>query len=215
MKKYFKYDINRLEGEVYILNNTIDFYNANAEKFYTGTVSADMSEIYNKFEKYLTPGCKIMDCGCGSGRDSKYFLDKGYDVTPIDGSEELCKLASDLIGKHVECIKFQDISCESEYDAIWASASLLHIEKGQLPIVISKLTRVLKNNGYFYMSFKYGNYSGNRNGRYFIDLNEAGFEEIISRVELLYLVEKWITADVREGREAEKWLNVILRKVAL
>ena len=74
---------------------TIDYYNNNAVKFATGTINVDMSTIQNKFLAYLKEGGRILDLGCGAGRDTKYFLSQGYDVEAVDGSEELCKMASE------------------------------------------------------------------------------------------------------------------------
>ena len=102
------------------MNDTIDYYNKNADAFYESTIDADMSAQYDMFEKRLYAGARILDCGCGSGRDSKYFLDNGYEVVAIDGSEELCKKASELTGIVVINMLFQDIDFEDEFDGVWA-----------------------------------------------------------------------------------------------
>ena len=77
---------------------TLDYYNKNAKKFITGTISVDFGTIQNQFLDKLYPGAEILDYGCGSGRDTKYFLEQGCKVTAIDGSQELCKLASEYTG---------------------------------------------------------------------------------------------------------------------
>ena len=74
-------------------NKTLDYYNKNAESFIQGTVLADMKDMQNNFLKELS-GNKILDFGCGSGRDTKCFIELGYDVEAIDGSLELCKSAN-------------------------------------------------------------------------------------------------------------------------
>ena len=76
------------------MSKTLDYYNENAEAFCENTVNADMSSQYNMFEKYMFDGARVLDFGCGSGRDTKYFIEQGYHVEAIDGSEELCKRAS-------------------------------------------------------------------------------------------------------------------------
>lgn len=171
-----------------------------------------MTSLYEHFEKYVPEGGHILDCGCGSGRDSKYFLSKGYDVTPIDASAELCKRASSLIGKNVECMTFMEIFCENIFDGVWACSSLLHEKKENLKLVFEKIARATKRNGAIYVSFKYGEYFGERNGRFFTDLTEKGLNTIISNVDV-EIIEAWITGDVRSGREDEKWLNAVLRKI--
>ena len=58
------------------IEKTIAYYNYNAERFVESTINADVSELYMPFEKLLSPGAKILDLGCGSGRDSKYFVQR-------------------------------------------------------------------------------------------------------------------------------------------
>ena len=93
---------------------TIDYYNKNANMYCDKTINIDMSKQYELFLKYVKTGGKILDFGCGSGRDSLYFKNLGYDVTAIDGSSELCKIASMYTGLDVKCMDFNDfnITCK-------------------------------------------------------------------------------------------------------
>ena len=194
-------------------NKTLYYYNQNAESFIQGTVSVDFKETQDKFLQSLT-GKSILDFGCGSGRDTKYFIESGYAVTAIDGSEELCKSASAYTGIQVKHMLFQDLDEVDCYDGIWACSSILHLPKEELKIVSQKMSRALKQNGIIYTSFKYGNFEGERNGRYFTDFTLDVFKDFISDVKDIAIEEYWITGDVRPGREDEKWLNLILRKIA-
>ena len=191
---------------------TIEYYNSNAEEFYESTVTADMSVQYKRFEKYLGDGTHILDCGCGSGRDSKHFLENGFEVIAIDGSEELCKKASELTGLEVQHMYFQDLNFDNDFDGVWACASLLHVKKGELPDVLTKITKALRDGGVLYVSFKYGDFSGERNGRFFTDLDDESFETLIADIPEMVLKEKYISTDVRPGRENERWLNAIVIK---
>ena len=191
---------------------TIEYYNSNAEGFYESTVNADMNAQYNLFEKYLDDGAHILDCGCGSGRDSKHFLENGFEVTAIDGSEELCKKASALTGLEVKHMYFQDLNFDNEFNGVWACASLLHVKKDELPDVLAKIAKALRDGGVLYVSFKYGTFSGERNGRFFTDLDDESFETLIADIPELILKEKYISTDVRPGRENERWLNAIVVK---
>lgn len=76
-------------------DETLIYYNANAKAFTEGTINVDFSSIQNKFLDRLDSGATILDFGCGSGRDTRFFLENGYSVEAIDGSEELCKIASE------------------------------------------------------------------------------------------------------------------------
>ena len=154
----------------------------------------------------------ILDFGCGSGRDTKYFLDKGHVVEAIDGSEELCKIASEYAGIEIKQMYFQDLNEKEKYDAIWACSSILHLPYDELADVLNKMVKALKEKGLIYTSFKYGNFEGIRNGRYFIDMTEESLEQLLQKVPELEMEEKWVTSDVRPGRGEEKWLNLFLRK---
>lgn len=193
-------------------NKTLDFYNKNADTFVAGTVSVDFKETQDKFLNRLKPGVSILDFGCGSGRDTKYFLESGFQVDAIDGSSELCKIASEYTGLEVKQMLFQELDSIGKYDGIWACSSILHLPKNELKLVLRKMGTALKENGIVYTSFKYGDFEGERNGRYFTDFTIEIFAEFIQDIDNLKLEEYWITGDVRPGRGEEKWLNLILQK---
>ena len=192
-------------------DTTINYYDENAEEFIKGTLAVDFSATQNRFLSQLS-GKTILDFGCGSGRDTKYFLEQGYDVTAIDGSAELCKAASLYTGIDVKNMLFQDLNESNRYDGIWACSSILHLSKAELKGVLQKMSEALVPDGIIYTSFKYGAFEGERNGRYFTDFTTETFTEFISGIKTLAIKEYWITGDVRPGREEEKWLNLILQK---
>ena len=194
-------------------NKTLDYYNKNAETFVSGTVSVDFKQTQDRFLNRLKPGDSILDFGCGSGRDTKYFLEKGFLVDAIDGSSELCKIAGEYTGLEVKQMLFQELDSVEKYDGIWACSSILHLPKNELKPVLRKMGTALKENGIVYTSFKYGDFEGERNGRYFTDLTIEMFTEFIQDVDNLKLEEYWMTGDVRPGRGEEKWLNLILQKI--
>ena len=194
------------------MDPTIDYYNLNAENFIENTQNVDMHLAQDKFLHLLNEGAAILDFGCGSGRDTKYFLDKGCRVTATDGSAELCRQASVFTGIEVQEMLFQELDDIDTYDGIWACSSILHLPKNELLLVIRKMSDALKNTGVIYTSFKYGDFEGVRNGRYFTDFNEDSFKEFIAGIPELTIEDYWITGDVRPGRGDERWLNLILRK---
>ena len=192
-------------------NKTLDYYNKNADNFVANTISVDFKKTQDKFLDKLQ-GKRILDFGCGSGRDTKYFLEKGYEVDAVDGSEELCKAASKYTGIQVRQMLFQELEECNRYDGIWACSSILHLSKDELRIVFPKMLDALCSNGIIYTSFKYGEFEGERNGRFFTDFTIETFSEFISDIDNIKMEEDWITGDVRPGRGEEKWLNLILRK---
>ena len=191
---------------------TIQFYEDNAETFISGTVNADMHEARQRFMKLLPSDALILDFGCGSGRDTKYFLGKGYSVEAIDGSEELVKIARENTGIEVKQMLFQDLNETERYDGIFACASILHVPYTELPDIMRRMHQALKESGIAYISFKYGTFEGERNGRYFTDLNEEKLQGLLKEVTGFTVESIRITGDARPGRSDEKWLNVILRK---
>ena len=195
-------------------NKTLDFYNKNAENFVSGTVSVDFKHTQDKFLNRLKPNGYILDFGCGSGRDTKYFLEKGFKVDAVDGSEELCKKASKITGIEVRHMLFQELNEVSKYDGIWACSSILHLPKSELKVVLRKMLIALKDHGVIYTSFKYGDFEGMRNGRHFTDFTLEALQEFIKENSAAAIEESWITGDVRPGRGEEKWLNLLLRKTS-
>lgn len=194
------------------MQKTLEYYNRNAREFAEGTSGVDFSGIQNRFLSHLPEGALILDFGCGSGRDTRYFLGKGFQVEAADGSEELCRLASVYTGIPVKQMLFQELEETEKYDGIWACASILHLRREELPEVFRKMYRALKPGGILYVSFKYGDFEGERNGRYFTDMTEETAEELLESVPELKIKERWVTGDVRAGRGAEKWLNMILSR---
>lgn len=194
------------------MKKTIDYYNENAKSFIDGTVFVDFAHIQNLFLELLPERARILDFGCGSGRDTKYFLEQGYIVDATDGSLELCKAASEYTGVTVKHMLFRELNEVEIYDGIWACASVLHVKKVELPEIIRKMSSATKANGIIYLSFKYGDFEGERNGRYFTDMTEDSIVELLIDFPELKVEKQWVTGDVRAGRGDERWLNMILRK---
>ena len=192
-------------------NSTIEYYNQHVKQFVSTTVDVDFKEKQDKFINKL-PGKNVLDFGCGSGRDTKYFLKSGLNVTAIDGSSEMCRAASEYTGILVRKMLFEELNEKDCYDGIWACSSILHLPKKILKRVFFKMADALRSNGIMYTSFKYGNFEGERNERYFTDFTIETFSDFIKEVPEIYIEEKWISTDVRPGRNKEKWLNLILRK---
>ena len=192
---------------------TLNYYNTNAEEYFKNTLNANMRANYSLFESYLKPGDYILDLGCGSGRDTKYFLENGYKVDAIDGSIELCKLASEYTGINAENKLFSDLDDYNKYNGIWACASLLHLTKEEMIYTLNKMVKSIKLKGVIYMSVKYGNEHGFNGDRYFTNLTEKSFiDDILSRIYDAEIVEMWTSKDSID-RDI-KWLNIVLMKIS-
>ena len=194
------------------MTKTLEYYNQCAKDYNELTLNIEFEHKREMLLKYLKSKAHILDLGCGSGRDSKAFLQKGYQVTAVDGSQELCKIASENIGQEVICQLFHELEETNTYDGVWACASLLHLPTDELKKVIQKVEQSLKKGGYFYASFKYGEFEGERDGRYFNDFTEESFKNLLAEFPNLKIQEVEVTTDVIPGRENVSWLNIIMKK---
>lgn len=143
-----------------INKKTLNYYRENTADFVKGTINADMGFNLKKFLDRVPKQGSILDFGCGSGRDTKTFLELGYEVEAVDGSPELCKIASEYTGVPVKQMYFQELDEVERYDGIWACASILHLPYKELKPVLVKMATALKEHGVIYTSFKYGDFEG-------------------------------------------------------
>jgi len=198
-------------------SQSIAFYNTHAESFFHDTVTVNLTPLYQAFLPLLPEQGSILDAGCGSGRDSQFFLEQGFKVSAFDASSELVKKASELLGVHgisgvsVQENTFEHYQSNETFDGIWACASLLHVPSAQLKASFINLASLLKDNGIFYCSFKHGDNDIERNGRYFTNATEPRLRSFIKNTDLA-IQRTWLTADARPDRKNEQWLNAILVK---
>lgn len=191
---------------------TLEYYNKNSKEFANGTLNVDFSDTQEKFLSYLTPGADILDFGCGSGRDAKYFLKKGFKVHAIDGSKKMCEFAAEVTGIKIEQVDFLAFNEKLKYDGIWACSSILHLNSEELSVVVKKIADALKTGGIFYSSFKHGTFEGERNGRFFNDMTAEKFTSLLNRNKDFQLIETWISEDARPAHKNEQWFNAICKK---
>jgi len=190
-----------------------DYYDAHAQEYVAATLDVDLSDLYDRFARYLPSGGKILDAGSGSGRDTLAFLARGYDVEAFDSSRELCALSARLTGVRTRCLRFQDLSDLDRYDGIWACASLLHVPEAQLRDAIHRLVLALKSDGALYMSFKYG--AGERvssDGRLYTDMTAEALRAILRQIPDAVVCETWISEGEGRLKGQGRWLNAIVRK---
>lgn len=192
------------------MNITDQYYTENAQSFFDATVSVDVQKLYDQFLPHLNPHGAILDAGCGSGRDTKHFKALGFKVTAFDANQALVELASRHLEQNVIHAKFDTFRAEpNSFDGIWACASLLHVPDEDLAATFFTLSQLLKPQGIFYCSFKYGQAAHVRNGRFFTDMDENKLQAALTTSPLM-IKQTWVTSDVRPGRESEQWLNAIL-----
>ncbi|UYM57729.1 class I SAM-dependent methyltransferase [Leclercia adecarboxylata] len=190
---------------------TLKYYQDNAQTFFDGTVNVDMSSLYETFTKHLAPGARVLDAGCGSGRDAKAFLKMGYQVEAFDASSAMVDLAREHTGLPVQLMTFADVEWKEKFDGIWCCASLLHVPAVELPGVMRRLADALKPGGVWYVSFKYGKGEREVDGRRFTDMREVRLQKLLQEVVGIETIALWLTQDSRPMRD-EVWLNGMLQK---
>lgn len=190
-----------------------DYYDSHAREYVAATLDVDLSDLYDRFARYIPAGAKLLDAGSGSGRDTLAFLSRGYHLEAFDSSRELSVLSTRLTGVKTRCLRFQEFNEINKYDGIWACASLLHVPEEELMDAIRRLVLALKEGGALYMSFKHG--TGERvakDGRLFTDMTRDSLQAILKRVQNAVISETWVSEGEGRLKGRDRWLNVIVQK---
>jgi len=196
------------------MKDTIEYYDENADMLFERYNSAQMAESYALFTAYLKPGSSIVDLGCGSGRDMKYFSSLGYSVSGVDASSSLAALAREYSGCDVECTDFLSWNPECQYDAFWANASLLHLDERELLEFFRTKLRFLRPGGIFYCSLKKGIETGvDEDGRFFQNYTDGLLRKILKEARELEVLEKREAKDGL-GREIV-WIQIAFSRKKL
>jgi len=199
--------------------DTLDYYQRNAKDFFSQTINVDMQNVYQPFLEYLPKPHlanqqKILDVGCGSGRDSVFFANQGFQVVAIDGSKSLIELAQQTDTRiDWQCLRFDEIakqSWQNQFTGIWACASLLHVPFDELPSILNDLLATLESNGILYASFKYGDSEREKDGRFFCDMNEERWQIVENQLISAKPLKIWQTIDNRVDKQ-EIWWNVLMK----
>jgi len=192
-------------------NKTIRFYDEHAIEYARKSVALDLESLYAPFLKQIPNGGRILDAGCGSGRDAKVFLERDYEVVAIDGSAAMAHQAAMLLERPVEHCPFQEMGFVNEFDGIWCCAALLHVRRLELSSVLRRFAIALRQRGVCYLSFNEGH--GERDeDRYFIDFTATELRHLFTEVEAFDVVDIWVTPDYRGSRRPIKWINTLVQK---
>jgi SAM-dependent methyltransferase len=157
---------------------TTQFYDKEAAEYAAVPPHGTFLEYRNRLVSLLPGRAHILDLGCGGGHDGRAFRDAGFEVTALDASAAMAALASARIGRNVIVRSFQELNFVKQFDAVWASASLLHVPFDELPDVLIRVRRSLRTVGLLCASFKEGEKDRrDQNGRLFCAMTEALLRE--------------------------------------
>lgn len=195
------------------VDSTRTFYDDNAEEYFIKTYNIDLTHQYERFLNYLIPSGHIMDLGCGSGRDSNYFIQHNYYVDALDSSKKLCELVNKRLGIEPINCRIQDWNPDKKYDGIWACASLLHFNTAEFEMFLERLPSYLNVYGVLFASVKSGIPTGfSDDGRFYQNYSEDSIKNTINKYSALRLKELWFSNDSLE-RDSFRWMNLIIMNI--
>lgn len=138
---------------------TIAYYQRTAPR-YTFSFGVAPSRHLDAFLDRLTPGSRILELGCGAGRDAARMAERGFVVDPTDGTPAMVRKARERFDLPARVMLFDELDAESSYDAVWAHACLLHVARTDMPDVLSRIHRAMRPGAWHYASYKLGNGEG-------------------------------------------------------
>jgi SAM-dependent methyltransferase len=138
---------------------TLDFYEREALSYVAGTKSGVVRWL-GEFMQMLPAGARVLELGCGGGRDAETLLAHGFDVDPTDGAPAMAAQAERRLERPVKVMRFDELADIDVYDGVWAHASLLHAPRPALATILSAAFRALKPHGLFFANYKTGNEDG-------------------------------------------------------
>lgn len=194
--------------------SSIAYYNKNAQIFYERTINGCASELRERFLAQLKPSVRILDVGCGVGSEARFFEELGHHITAFDGSEEMIKLANQILKEPASLMFFQDMNFSEEFDGIWAAASLIHVPTHELKDVINRICRALKPGGIFFANFKHGEGEYTQEERTFYYMTETSLRYYLA--DQFKIIDIWTTEDHSSNfahSPDKMWLNMLARKI--
>ena len=205
----------REQVEPYI--STRRFYDQNAENYAEATLPLSMEQLLEPFAARLQRGGRIVDLGCGAGRDLRAFLVRGLRPIGLDVSYQLARLAKAYSGCPVVVgdLRMLPFATDS-FSGVWASASLLHLRRDDVRMTLAEIRRILQPGGHFFSSMKCGHGEGaDSKGRWFSyfqpadwlsQLKEAGWDIVDSHASSQ-------ASGTLERDQSIAWFNCTARRI--
>ena len=193
------------------MNDTIRYYDQHASEYFTSTADVDFDQLRRKFVSYLPEHAKIIDIGCGSGRDVKAFCEMGYQAIGLDASEELAAEAEKQLGIEVQAGDMTTWIAEEPFDGIWCCAALLHLHEEEATVFLQNLQHNLKPGGIVFLSVKEGIKTGpDEKGRYMHNYTKQELRKKLATAGLEIL--EIDTSEDSLGRGGFRWLNAFCKR---
>jgi SAM-dependent methyltransferase len=210
-------DVGRFRRE---LITNLRYYEDHVRPYAARFDGFDMSFARNRFLKELISGTsrsqepyasrKVLDAGCGTGRDAYAFVNEGYEVLAVDASPAMLRECNRKLHKALKEavdeqkrsaasnsataeMTFDELNFEDQFDGVWAAASLLHVPPEEMQAIISKLIASLRQNGVAYMSFKHGRGVRTFDGRFYSYWSRRRIRQLLKRAPGAQEIAIWLT----------------------
>jgi len=191
------------------VSSTDRFYEDHAVEYFSGTSGAQTQFVLDRFLSHLPANAAILDAGCGSGRDLKYFHSRGHCALGIDASTALVQMAAEYSGAPCEVVRIERISYEERFDGVWACASLLHLPRDAFRPALRSLNRALKRGGTLFMAVQEGQGEAILpDGRLYVYYSEDDIRRSLDAAGLA-VNELWASRNSADAVRQPVWINVI------
>lgn len=138
---------------------TYDFYQSQAPHFSLSSAISHSRHL-DAFLDRLHPGARVLELGCGAGRDAARIIERGFDIDATDGIPAMIAKANERHAVGARLMRFDELNAHEAYAAVWAHACLLHCPRNELPGVLARIFAALRPGGLHYASFKLGDGEG-------------------------------------------------------
>lgn len=201
------------------MTDTLNYYETDSRNLSFRYENANIREVQQLLLQTFEPNSKLLEIGCGSGRDASFMIEKGYDVIAIDGSknmiEEAKKIHPELSEKLFHKTLPNDLEFNQTFDGIYSIATLMHLSENDLKNTLSKIYNLLNENGKFLMSVSLFRDDIDENGfdnkgRFFLVLSFETWINLLENVGFKILDTKSNSDGL--GRGGIEWLTMVVQK---
>lgn len=164
---------------------TMAAYAANVEKYRNLVTKQGGNAHLSGFLAHLPERAVVLDFGCGVGDSAARMREAGFDVSCMDASPDMAAMAQELHGLDVDVASFDELAAEAKFDGIWASFSLLHAPRAEMPANLGRIHRALRPRGVFYMGLKMGGHEArDAAGRFYAYFGEEELVQMLGEAGL-------------------------------
>jgi len=201
------------------MTDTLNYYETDSKNLSFRYENADVIEVQKLLLQTFEKNSKLIEIGCGSGRDASFMTKHNFDVTAIDGSknmiEEAKKIHPELSERLFHKTLPNDLKFDKKFDGIYSIATLMHLSENDLKNTLSKIYNLLNQNGKFLMSISLfrddiNEYGFDDKGRYFLVLSFENWKNLLENVGFKILDTK--TNGDGLGRDGIEWLTMVVQK---